>query len=225
MKRDLKRPNFSIEDEFDGSICGLDEAGRGPLAGPVVAACVIIPKEKRRLKFVKQIHDSKQVSAEKREELYGAITENFVFGIAEVPSQKIDEINILQASLLAMRLAYEKIETDIAYALVDGNHCPVLPCPAKYVIGGDARSISIAAASILAKVTRDRLMRKLAEEHPHYGWHSNVGYSTRGHLEAINRHGITSYHRRSFEPVRNFIEFGQTQRQLEFPVKEALVNH
>lgn len=212
------RPDFSLENSIEGIVCGLDEVGRGPLAGPVVAACVYIPKEKYKLDFVAEITDSKKLAFLKLEELSARISEHFHFSIAEVSPQEIDEINILQASLKAMRKAFDKTGVAARHALVDGNHCPKLPCPAMPVIKGDSISVSIAAASILAKVYRDRLMEKLAAEHPHYGWESNAGYPTRDHLAAIDRHGITSHHRRSFAPVRNFIEFGRTERQAEMAV-------
>ena len=154
-------------------------------------------------------------------ELYGLIAENFVFGVAEVSVEEIDAINILQASLLAMRRAFLMIDGVMpapAQALVDGNHCPELPCPATPIIKGDSRSVSIAAASILAKVHRDRLMAELAAAHPHYGWERNAGYPSPEHLRAIDAHGITPHHRRSYAPVRNFIEFGATSRQVALAI-------
>ncbi|HQX27242.1 MAG TPA: ribonuclease HII [Alphaproteobacteria bacterium] len=209
------RPDFSIEDSIGGLVCGLDEVGRGPLAGPVVAACVYIPAEKRNLKFVSEIRDSKKLLPQKLETLFDFISEHFVFALTEISPQIIDQINILQASLLAMKKSHEQIKAAaITHALVDGNKCPALSCPATAVIKGDGRSVSIAAASIIAKVTRDRLMEKLAEEHPHYGWERNVGYPTVEHMSAIDRHGITDHHRRTFAPVRNFIEFGSVHRPL-----------
>jgi ribonuclease HII len=210
------RPDFTIEDSVGGIVCGLDEVGRGPLAGPVVAACVHIPDNKRSLKFVSQIRDSKKLTPERLETLYAEISEHFVFAITEISPEIIDEINILQASLLAMMQSHEKISgVKISHALVDGNRCPKLSCASTAVIKGDGRSVSIAAASIMAKVTRDRLMEKLAQEHPHYGWERNVGYPTAEHMQAIDRHGITPHHRKTFAPVRNFIEFGSVHRQLK----------
>lgn len=207
------RPDFSIEDGFTGGVCGLDEVGRGPLAGPVVAACVYIPAEKRGLDFVSKIRDSKKLSETRLIELDALIREHFEFGVAECTPSEIDQINILQASLAAMKRAFEQIKNvAIIHALVDGNHCPKLSCPATPVIKGDGKSVSIAAASILAKVHRDRLMSELARAHPHYGWERNAGYPTAEHLSAIDRHGITPHHRRTYAPVRNFIEFGATSR-------------
>lgn len=221
MKSPRKRskPDFAFEDRAGGIVGGLDEVGRGPLAGPVVAACVIIPLEYRSLDFVGKIRDSKALSVPVLNELYAAITENFFWSVSEVTPQEIDEINILQASLKAMKQSLESISGIIpSYALVDGNQKPDLPCPTECVVKGDSRSVSIAAASILAKVHRDRLMERLAAEHPHYGWERNVGYPTTEHMEAIDRHGITPYHRKSFAPVRNFLEFGRTQRQMSLAV-------
>lgn len=197
-------PDFSLEDQHQGIVCGLDEVGRGPLAGPVVAACVVIPKDKRTLDFIDSIKDSKKLSAKKRDELYIKITEHFPFAIAELTPAEIDELNILQASLEAMRRAYTKIE-GIQHALVDGNKAPNLPCALTTVIKGDNKSKSIAAASIIAKVHRDRIMQDLAKEFPEYGWDKNAGYPTAQHRSALINHGITPHHRKSFAPVKNIL--------------------
>lgn len=207
-------PDFRFEDECGGRVCGLDEAGRGPLAGPVVAACVYIPPELRLLPFVAEIRDSKKLSSIRLERLYAQICEHFVFSVAEVEVAAIDQINILQASLLAMRRACCLVaeELTIDHALVDGNKVPAdMPCPARALVGGDGLSASVAAASIVAKVARDRIMRSLALEHPEYGWESNAGYPSAAHMDAIDRYGVTPHHRRSFGPVRNFLEFGRTR--------------
>lgn len=201
-------PDFSIEDQHQGIICGLDEVGRGPLAGPVVAACVIILKEKRTLPFINHIRDSKKLGHKKLFMLYDEITSNFPHAIAEISPAEIDQINILQASLKAMSIAAEKTG-HIDHALVDGNKAPKLPCPVTTVVKGDAKSVSIAAASIIAKVHRDRIMTKLALDHPYYGWENNVGYPSPQHLKAVKQHGITPHHRRSFAPVRQYIESNQ----------------
>lgn len=198
--------DFSIENNIGGLVCGLDEVGRGPLAGPVVAACVYIPPEIREFGFIGDIKDSKKLSRPKLEILYAQITHHCVYGIAEVSPQEIDDINILQASLKAMALALKNSGMDFAHALVDGNKLPKLPCPATAVVKGDSKSKSIAAASIIAKVTRDRLMEKLSAEHPYYGWERNVGYPTREHVEALEIHGITLHHRKSFGPVARILE-------------------
>ncbi len=204
-------PDFELEQSFDGPVCGLDEVGRGPLAGPVTAACVYIPEDAYTLPFVSDIRDSKKLSYKKLEELYALITEHFEWAVAEKSPEQIDAINILQASLQSMSDALNMMSTSFVHALVDGNKLPDLPCSATAVVKGDGKSVSIAAASIVAKVTRDRLMRQLHEQHPHYGWNTNVGYPSKVHLEGIDTHGITKHHRKSFAPVRNFIEHGSTR--------------
>ncbi len=198
-------PDFSIEDEYDGIVCGADEVGRGPLAGPVVAAAVIIPKEKRDLEFIKEIKDSKKLSLKKRECLYEQITGHLPYAICEISPAEIDEINILQASMRAMKVACEKLP-DINHALIDGNKSPDLHCSTTTVVKGDSKSYTIAAASIIAKVHRDRIMSKLDDEFPHYGWARNAGYPTKEHREALLIHGITQYHRKTFAPVKNVID-------------------
>lgn len=198
-------PDFSLENQHEGTVCGIDEVGRGPLAGPVVAACVVIPQDLRELPFVKDIKDSKKLSHTKRYSLFEAITEHFPYAISEISPAKIDEINILQASLLAMKISCEEID-GIDHALVDGNKAPDLSCGITTVIKGDSKSVSIAAASIVAKVHRDQIMAKLALEYPHYGWDSNAGYPTKVHIAALEQHGITPYHRKSFAPVRRIAE-------------------
>lgn len=200
--------DFSLEDQYDGIVCGLDEVGRGPLAGPVVAACVVIPKDKRMLDFISEIQDSKKLSAKKREELYDKITTHFPYAIAEITPEEIDDINILQASLKAMKIAHDTLD-NIEYALVDGNKAPQLSSHTMTVVKGDSKSKTIAAASIIAKVHRDRIMLALSKQYPHYGWSNNSGYPTKQHRAAIQEHGITPHHRKSFAPVRNFIESQQ----------------
>lgn len=202
-------PDFSLEDEQSGLVCGLDEVGRGPLAGPVVAACVHVPDDVRTLSFVSEIKDSKKLGKKKLAELYDLISQHCIWSVAEISPAEIDEINILQASLKAMAVACIDVHghTKMAHALVDGNKMPQnLPCPATTVVKGDSVSTSIAAASIVAKVTRDRIMLDLAAEYPHYGWESNAAYPSPAHLQAILEHGITPHHRKSFAPVRRYIE-------------------
>lgn len=189
------------------AVCGIDEAGRGPLAGPVYAACVYIPECTRTLSFWDTVTDSKKLTAKKRDHLFDLICEHSVFGIAKASVEEIDRINILQASLLAMQRAYESIRLNIDHtALIDGNKCPHLPCSAQAIIGGDGIHVEIAAASILAKVSRDRVMRSLHDQHPHYGWNSNMGYGAKAHMLGMERHGITAHHRKSFAPVRKILE-------------------
>ena len=185
-----------------GPVAGVDEAGRGPLAGPVVAAAVILQKGR----VPKGLNDSKQLDAETREELYAAIMFNAVaVGVGEATVDEIDLINIRQATHQAMARAVRALQFQPAFALVDGNDAPALPCACDTIIDGDAKSVSIAAASIIAKVTRDRMMRALHEIHPHYGWINNKGYGTPEHLTALNQHGPCVHHRRSFAPVHHIL--------------------
>jgi ribonuclease HII len=181
----------------EGPIAGVDEAGRGPLAGPVVAAAVIL----NRKRIPKGLNDSKQMTAEAREEAYVRIMACAIVGVGEASVDEIDLVNIRQATHLAMARAVRALAPAANFALVDGNDAPALPCRCDTLIGGDARSVSIAAASIVAKVTRDRLMRALHAEFPGYGWLTNKGYGTEEHLGALNRLGPCHHHRRSFAPV------------------------
>ncbi|MBY0428623.1 MAG: ribonuclease HII [Alphaproteobacteria bacterium] len=185
-------------------IAGTDEAGRGPLAGPVVAAAIIIPQHFPE-RLAKAINDSKQLSEKKREVIFPQLLEHCIHGIAECSAQEIDSINILQASLLAMKRAVSLLSTQPHVVLVDGNKSPNIPNMKNIpIIKGDSKSLSIAAASILAKVTRDRLMQSLHNEFPHYGWAHNAGYPTQEHITALAAHGITRYHRQSFGPVKKY---------------------
>ena len=181
-------------------VCGVDEVGRGPLAGPVVACAVVLPQDLSK-SFLRRVKDSKQIDREEREEVAAILREKAAYCVGKAEVDEIDSINILRASHLAMLRAYEGLPSRPAHALVDGNQAPNLPCPITCIISGDAISLSIAAASIIAKVERDKIMRELAEAHPLYGWETNVGYSTREHLTALQQHGPTPYHRRSFRPV------------------------
>ena len=180
-------------------ICGADEAGRGPLAGPVVAAAVIIPEGGLPQEISTLIDDSKILSAKQREALFDPIRLQTRCAIASASVEEIDDINILQASLLAMRRAIEGLGLAVDFALIDGNKLPQgLSCPAQAIVGGDGKSLSIAAASILAKVERDRIMNDLAKEYTGYGWEKNAGYPTKSHREAIRKLGVTPHHRQSF---------------------------
>lgn len=195
-------PDFNIESTFNGLIAGVDEVGRGPLAGPVMAAAVILNKNS----IPTGIHDSKKLSAKKRESLYTTLhTGGHIIGIGIASVEEIDQINILQATKLAMQRAIYNLPVQPNVALVDGNQLPAFPCHAQAIIGGDALSLSIASASIIAKVTRDRLMQQLSLEYPHYGWERNAGYGTAQHLGAMQLHGITTHHRKSFAPVRRLL--------------------
>jgi ribonuclease HII len=195
-------PDLALEDECGGVVCGIDEVGRGPLAGPVVAAAVVLDLAHMPRALRRAIDDSKVLSADSREECCREIRRCAVIGIGAASVREIDRINILRASLLAMQRAVGALGMVPDAALVDGNIAPSLPCPARAVIGGDGRSLSIAAASIVAKVLRDAIMRELARRYAGYGWESNVGYGTPEHCAALMARGATIHHRRSFAPVR-----------------------
>ncbi len=188
-------------------VIGLDEAGRGPWAGPVVAAAAWLDGERLPPALGSGLDDSKALNEARREALYAALEEAAAAGTARfasavVSAAEIDRLNILQASLQAMARAAAALSLAPDVALVDGNKAPALPCLVETLVKGDARSLSIAAASIVAKVERDRLMAALAERHPGYGWERNRGYGTAEHRAALVRLGVTPEHRRSFRPVR-----------------------
>ncbi|MGY4829340.1 ribonuclease HII [Sphaerotilaceae bacterium SBD11-9] len=186
-----------------GLIAGVDEAGRGPLAGPVVAAAVILDE----LQPIKGLNDSKKLTAMTRDRLFDEIrAKALCFAIAEATVEEIDSINILQATMLAMRRAVEGLRLKPAKVLVDGNRLPVLKIAAEAIVQGDAKVKAISAASILAKVHRDRLCLQLHEQHPQYGFDGHKGYPTPEHLAALRAHGACAFHRRSFAPVREVIE-------------------
>lgn len=184
-------------------VCGVDEVGRSPLAGPVVAAAVVLIQDRMPAAMMARVDDSKVVPRPLREEISAALTSGgwAFWGVGEASVAEIDEINILQASHLAMRRAVAALGCAPAHALVDGKQCPGLAIPRTMIVGGDGLSLSIACASIVAKVHRDRLMHRLAADHPGYGWETNVGYPTKVHREALVRQGPTPHHRRSFAPV------------------------
>lgn len=182
-------------------IAGTDEAGRGPLAGPVVAAAVILPKNT----IITGVNDSKQLTEKKRNELFDIINEKaLAVGIAFVDNKKIDEINILEASRLAMMEAIKKLKIKAEYVLSDAMPMP-LDVPVKPIIKGDALSESIAAASIIAKVTRDRYMDEMDKKYPEYGFKKHKGYPTKDHIEAIKKYGITDIHRKTFKPIKTML--------------------
>ncbi len=177
------------------NICGIDEAGRGPLAGPVCAAAVILPKDK----IIEGINDSKKISEKKREKIFEDILKQAVsVGIGWASVEEIEKINILNAAMLAMKRAVDDLKTKPDYVYVDGNTKPTIDIPCEAVVGGDAKIMSVAAASIVAKVSRDRLMRKYAEEYPDYGFEKHKGYGTKAHTEAILQYGTCPLHRPSF---------------------------
>ena len=184
-------------------VCGVDEVGCAPLAGPVVAAALILPEKPLPRTLLRLINDSKIVPAPKREAAAAALPEYCVIGFGEASVEEIDALNIYHARMLAMSRAIAGLKRAPELALIDGNAKPKgLTCLVRTVVDGDAKCLSIAAASIVAKVARDAYMHKLAEEFPGYGWETNVGYPTRDHRSAITRLGLTPHHRRSFAFVR-----------------------
>lgn len=184
-------------------VAGVDEVGRGPLAGPVVAAAVILDPDKP----ITGLNDSKKLTEKRREALFDVIKTNaLAWAIGRADVAEIDALNILQASLLAMRRAVEQLEPRPVHALIDGNRCPQLPCSAEAIIKGDAKVPAISAASIMAKVVRDREMLEMERLYPGYGFASHKGYPSAQHLEALVRLGITPIHRRSFGPVSRLLD-------------------
>jgi len=190
-------PSFRFERDHPEPAVGVDEAGRGPLAGPVVAAAVIL--DRRRVP--RGIDDSKKLSAEARESLYQRITRVAAWGVGVVDVEEIDRLNIYHATMLAMSRAVDALGVEPGMVLVDGNALPKWRHPARAIVSGDALCRSIAAASIVAKVTRDRMMIAHDATYPGYGWCQNKGYGTAEHREALGRLGVTPLHRRSFRPV------------------------
>ena len=202
-------PDFSLESRIarKGYFCiaGVDEAGRGPWAGPVIAAAVIRDRKRLPSSLRSGLDDSKKLSAIKREILFDIILENADVGIGKSSVTEIDRINILQATFLAMRQALENLTQTPDFALIDGNRILPIKYQAEAIVKGDQRSFSIAAASIIAKVTRDRLMAKLSLKYPGYAWEKNMGYGTKAHNEALERLGVTDHHRKSYKPIINIL--------------------
>ena len=209
MPKPSQKPTFEIElaslKQHCGPVVGVDEAGRGPLAGPVVAAAVAfsaadigadLPVE------LSALADSKILSEAKREQLYLEIVDRFRVGVGIADRQRIDSDNILNATMWAMRAAVDDLGLTPAHVLIDGNRAPKMPWRVQTIVAGDRQCVSIAAASVIAKVTRDRLMCELAATFPLYGFEKHKGYGTKAHLEAMRRHGICEAHRRSFRPVK-----------------------
>lgn len=194
---------------LNGLIAGFDEAGRGPWCGPVVAACVCWPELQVPTELANTINDSKKLTAKKREALYPKImASNAIIGVGQASAEEIDEINILQASFLAMHRALEQVRSNgfnPIFGLIDGNRLPTWDIPCQAIIGGDGKSLSIGAASIIAKVTRDRLMADLAKEFPAYGWERNAGYGTTEHIRALQEFGPTIHHRKSYAPIKKIL--------------------
>ncbi len=200
-KMSAETPSFEIEDTIPGLIAGIDEAGRGPLAGPVVAAAVVLDPAT----MPEGLRDSKTLTEKRRTEIATAIWKTSAVGVGVSSVDEIDEINILQATLLAMSRAAANLPVPPAACIVDGNIKPKLSIPAYTVVKGDAKSFSIAAASIIAKTTRDQMMRELAREFPAYAWERNKGYGVAMHREALAAHGVTPHHRKSFAPIHNML--------------------
>lgn len=215
-------PDFLLEKECGEFVIGVDEVGRGPLAGPVVAAAVYIPRANWGHPVWRDVQDSKKLSSVRRDVLFSVIQGQCQYGIAEASVEEIDKLNILQATFLAMQRAIESLlrssprfspppqpsplKGEGVYVLIDGNRLPKnWAWESRAIIKGDSKSVSIAAASILAKVTRDRMMCELAKENPHFGWENNAGYGTPEHLSALDTHGITHHHRKTFAPVRDML--------------------
>jgi ribonuclease HII len=195
LRDDLKNFDNKYRSDSIKLVAGIDEAGRGPLAGPVVAAAVIFKEDF----FLEEVNDSKKLTAKKRDELYTIITKSCLsYGIGIIDQSKIDEINILQATLNAMKLAAEQLNPQPDIILIDGNKTFDYNVPTKTIIKGDSKSLAIASASIIAKVTRDKIMEDIAKKHPNYNWHKNKGYGTREHIDAIKKYGATKIHRKSF---------------------------
>ena len=197
-------PDFSLEHEAGAPrevVAGVDEAGRGPWAGPVVAAAVILDPDT----LPDGLNDSKKLSPDRRARLYDEIRTCAEVGVGIVSVETIDARNILNATLEAMTTALRALPRAPSLALIDGNKAPVAPCDTRCVVRGDARALSIAAASIVAKVTRDRLMMELGRAYPGYGWERNMGYGTAEHRAGLARLGVTDHHRRSFAPIRNML--------------------
>lgn len=193
--------NFDIERLHAGVVAGIDEAGRGPWAGPVVAAAVILDPDN----FPEGLADSKTLTEKRREKLAPLIRECAIVGVGIASVEEIDEINILQATFLAMARAEAGLATKPNVCIVDGSQKPTLKARTEMVVKGDAKSLSIAAASIIAKTTRDQIMRDLALEHPFYEWEKNKGYGAPAHSRGLESHGVTPHHRKSFAPIHNIL--------------------
>lgn len=202
----MEQPDFSLEQTLIDAgltrVAGVDEVGRGPLAGPVTAAAVVLDPSR----IPEGLNDSKKLTAKKRQLLYEQIHDMAEVSIAHASVEEIDELNILRASHLAMERAVAGLPTPPDHLLIDGNMIPRgLTLPAQAVIKGDGKSVSISAASIVAKIRRDAIMVDLAQQHPGYGWESNAGYPSKSHKEALQNLGVTPHHRRSFKPVHNIL--------------------
>ena len=217
-KLPIPAPSFDLEaammDQYRGPVAGIDEAGRGPWAGPVVVAAVILDPDR----IPEGLNDSKVLTPEVRADRYEAILATSIVSVVIGPVKRIDRDNILQASLWGMRAAYRRLRVPAGSALIDGNIVPKrFPCKARAIVGGDGLSLSVAAASIVAKVTRDRLMVKLSRRYRRYAWDSNKGYGTPEHAAAIKKHGVCTHHRRSFSPIERALRLLETGTEPPIP--------
>lgn len=194
-------PTLEIEDSLPGLVAGIDEAGRGPWAGPVVAAAVILD----RANLPAGLRDSKTLTEKRREAIAAEIYARAIVGVGVASVEEIDEINILQATFRAMARAEAALSTAPDVCIVDGSQKPKLKARTEMIVKGDAKSLSIAAASIIAKTARDKMMRELAVEHPFYAWEKNKGYGAPAHREGLEVHGVTPHHRKSFAPIHNML--------------------
>ncbi len=205
-------PDFLYEKQFSGMVAGIDEAGRGPWAGPVAAGAVVFLNENIHPDLLSGLDDSKKLSAKKREKLYNLLIEeeekgNLSCGLGWASAREIDEFNILQATFLAMRRAAENLKVKPEAALIDGNREPKnFICPCRTLIKGDSLSLSVSAASIIAKVSRDKLMCALAQKYPYYGFEKNAGYGTALHIEGLKKYGVCEEHRKSYKPIQAFLQ-------------------
>ena len=204
-KKYRSRPDLSLERAASGLVAGIDEAGRGPWAGPVIAAAVILDADRLSRELVMGLDDSKKLSPRRRAELFEILPHYARIGVGSASAPLIDEINILAATMTAMSRAVSALRVMPDFALVDGNRLPELPCPARAVVGGDGLSLSIAAASIVAKVTRDRIMVALSTRYHGFGWDTNAGYGTAQHRDALEVLGVTRHHRLSYAPVHKIL--------------------
>ncbi len=210
-------PDYTLEKKYSNFfVVGIDEVGRGSLAGPVMACAVFIPEGLRKNAIFKDVDDSKKISTIQRMKIVEILKPLCVSGIGAASAQEIDQYNILRATMLAMERAYCNLQRTLeklnygatankVFALIDGNQKPSLDCAMQTVVKGDQKSISIACASLIAKVMRDNIMQDLGQRYLAYGWNKNAGYGTKLHREMIIEHGITPYHRKSFAPIRNIV--------------------
>ena len=218
----MPRPCFKLEIGYPEPLAGVDEAGCAPLAGPVVAAAVILDRNC----FPRGIDDSKNLPLAKREAIHGRLVKCAIIGVGVASVEEIDELNIYWARMLAMTRAVEALGLEPAWVLVDGNACPRWQRPSKAIVAGDAKCRSIAAASIVAKVTRDRMMAEQARTYPGYGWETNRGYGTPEHHRGLEALGVTPLHRRSFAPVREIMaRHAQPELQLTESAAASPLSH